>query len=59
MMTDQEKVTLAFDILEDAEVMQEFDDEVWIKIDKELWYQFQGTDDEVHSGQDSQDRKDR
>ena len=60
-MTDQEKVTLAFDILEDAEVMQVFDDEVWIKVDREMWNEFNGVeddeedDDEIHSGQDSQD----
>jgi hypothetical protein len=63
-MTDQEKVTLAFDILEDAEVMQVFDDEVWIKVDREMWNEFNGVeddeedDDEIHSGEDSQDRKD-
>lgn len=39
-MTDQEKVQMAFDLLEDAEVMQEFDDSVWIKVDKELWEAF-------------------
>lgn len=39
-MTDQEKVSMAFDMLEDAEVMQEFDDSVWIKVDKELWEAF-------------------
>lgn len=40
MMTDQEKVGLAFDILEDAEIMQEFDDSVWIKVDRALWEAF-------------------
>jgi hypothetical protein len=40
-MNDFEIVDMAFDILEDAEVMQEFDDSVWIKIDKELWNKFQ------------------
>lgn len=40
-MNDMEKVTMAFDILEDAEVMQEFEDSVWIKVDKELWDKFQ------------------
>ena len=63
-MTDQEKVTLAFDILEDAEVMQVFDDEVWIKVDREMWNEFNGVeddeedDDEIYSGEDSQDRQD-
>lgn len=63
-MTDFEKVELAFDILEDAEVMQVFDDEVWIKVDREMWNEFNGVeddeedDDEIHSGEDNQDRED-
>jgi hypothetical protein len=40
-MDDFKIVELAFDILEDAEVIQEFDDSVWIKVDKESWDQFQ------------------
>jgi len=41
-MTDMEKINLAFDILEDSEVMQEFDDgTIWIKVDAELYRQFQ------------------
>ena len=39
-MTDEKKVEMAFDILEDAEVMQKFDDSVWIKVDRELWEEF-------------------
>ena len=39
-MTDFEKIELAFDILEDAEVMQEFDDCVWIKVDAYKWETF-------------------
>ena len=39
-MNDFEIVDLAFDVLDDAEVVQEFDDSVWVKIDKELWNQF-------------------
>lgn len=63
-MTDFEKVELAFDILENAEVMQVFDDDVWIKVDREMWNEFNGVeddeedDDEIHSGEDSQDRQD-
>jgi hypothetical protein len=63
-MTDFEKVELAFDILEDAEVMQVFDDEVWIKVDREMWNEFNGVeddeedDDEIHSGEDSQNGQD-
>jgi len=40
-MDDFKIVELAFDILEDAEVIQEFDDSVWIKVNKESWDQFQ------------------
>ena len=40
-MNNFEIVELAFDILEDAEVMQEFEDDVWIKVDKESWEKFQ------------------
>jgi hypothetical protein len=39
-MNDFEQIELAFDILEDAEVMHEFDDCVWISVDKDLWDQF-------------------
>jgi hypothetical protein len=39
-MTDEKKVETAFDMLEDAEVMHEFDDSVWIKVDRELWEAF-------------------
>lgn len=46
-MTDFEKVELAFDILEAAEVMQVFDDDLWIKVDRAMWNEFNGiTDDE-------------
>ena len=45
-MTDQEKVTLAFDMLEDAEVMQVFDDCVWVKLDREMWNEFNSITDE-------------
>tara|TARA_R110000868_G_scaffold410524_1_gene698967 strand:+ start:915 stop:1064 length:150 start_codon:yes stop_codon:yes gene_type:complete len=44
-MTDFEKIELAFDLLEDAEVMQVFDDVVWIKVDREMWEEFKGEDD--------------
>jgi len=39
-MNDFEIVDMAFDILDDAEVVQEFDKSVWIKVDKELWEKF-------------------
>jgi len=40
-MSDEERIELAFDILEDAEVIQSFGDAVWLKIDRELWEEFQ------------------
>jgi hypothetical protein len=45
-MTDFEKIELAFDILEGSEVMHEFDDCVWLKVDKELYLEFNGGSDE-------------
>lgn len=39
-MNDYEKVEVALDILESAELVQEFDDTVWIKISKEDWERF-------------------
>jgi hypothetical protein len=39
-MSDWEKVKLAFDLLEDAEVMHEFGDSLWIKVDREFWEAF-------------------
>lgn len=47
-MTDRDRVTLAFDMLEDAEVMQEFDDSVWIKVDRELWEAFNAAPHMIH-----------
>ena len=41
-MTDWEKLELAFDILESAEVMHEFDDCLWISVDKEMYLQLNG-----------------
>jgi hypothetical protein len=63
-MTDFEKIELAFDLLEDAEVMQVFDDDVWIKVDRAMWNEFNGVeddeedDDEIHSRQAAQGRQD-
>ena len=41
-MTDFEKLELAFDILQDAEVMHEFDNCLWISVDKEMFLQLNG-----------------
>ena len=40
-MTDWDSVALAFDMLESADVMQEFDEYLWIQVDREQWEQFQ------------------
>jgi hypothetical protein len=37
-----ETVELALDILVDAEVVQVFEDDVWIKVPRELWEEFTG-----------------
>lgn len=59
-MTDFEKVELAFDMLEDAEVMQVFDNEVWIKVDREMWNEFNGIEetDEDETDEDETDEED-
>jgi hypothetical protein len=36
-MTDFEKIELAFDILQNAEVVGEFEKCVWIKVEREDW----------------------
>jgi hypothetical protein len=39
-MTDHEKITLAFDVLEDAQVVQELGEYTWLKVDRKLWLEF-------------------
>lgn len=39
-MSDSELVGLAFDLLEDADVIEVFSDSVFLKVDRELWDQF-------------------
>ena len=39
-MNDFEKVSLAFDILSDADVVEEFEDTLFIKVDKQMWNDF-------------------
>ena len=41
MQHDWDKIEIAFAILENAEVMQVFEDSVWLKVDKETWNYFQ------------------
>ena len=40
-----ETVELALDILVEAEVVQVFEDDVWIKIPRELWEEFTGEEE--------------
>lgn len=39
-MNDWDKVSLAFDILDSADVMEQFEGSVWLRVDAELWQQF-------------------
>ena len=41
-LSDFEKIELAFDILQDAEIVQEFENDYWIKVDKEFFNQLRG-----------------
>ena len=40
MLDDREYTELVFDLLADADVMQEFEDDVWLKVDKGMWEMF-------------------
>lgn len=52
---EQARAKLALDILSDADVMQEFDDQVWVQIDKDNWNEFNGsTDDDEEEDDDDQ-----
>jgi hypothetical protein len=42
-MNDFEKVSLAFDILNDADIVEEFEDTLFIKVDKQMWNEFWDT----------------
>lgn len=39
-MNDWDKIALAFDMLETAEMLHEFDDSVTLRVDRELWQDF-------------------
>lgn len=39
-MDDWDNVSSVYDMLEAAEVVQEFNDNVWISVDRELWEAF-------------------
>ena len=36
-MTELERMTAALELLEDCEIIQEFDTEIWIRIDKDAY----------------------
>jgi hypothetical protein len=46
-MSDGDKVRLAFDLLENADVMQRFQHEVWIEVDREMWEAFNSDKEEA------------
>jgi hypothetical protein len=46
-MDDYKKVEMALDILEMAEIVQEFEDSVWIKIDRADWEALWSQNEEV------------
>jgi len=49
-MRTKEEVGLAFDILEDADIVEVYEDSLFIKVDKALWDEFwysQGDKDEM------------
>jgi len=45
-MDDWDKVSLAFDILENADVTGKFDDCVWIRVDLDMWEAFHAVEEE-------------
>lgn len=36
-MEDFQKIELAFDLLEDAEIIEVFEDSLFVKVDREMW----------------------
>ena len=44
-MNDWERMALAFDVLWNAEVTGEFDDCVWIKVDRDDWEKLMGEEE--------------
>ena len=51
-MNDMQTIELAFDILEDAEVIEEFHDSIWLKVDKYLYDQFLNSYNQVEKADD-------
>ena len=41
--SDWKAVELSFDLLEDAEIVREFEHTVLLRVDKATWYEFIGT----------------
>lgn len=46
MMNIQTQAIRALDLLESSEVMNEFDDSIWLKVDRDLWEAFIDGDSE-------------
>jgi hypothetical protein len=44
-MDIQAQAMRALDLLESSEVMHEFDDSLWLKVDRDLWEAFIGDDE--------------
>jgi hypothetical protein len=40
-MNDYDRIEIALDVIESAEVIQEFEDSVWLKLSKEDWQAIQ------------------
>ena len=49
MVNDWERVALAFDVLWNAEVMEEFDDCLWIKVHRDDWEKLMEGDSCAHA----------
>ncbi len=39
-MSDWDRMALAFDVLDNADVMHEFDEHVLLRVDRDIWEQF-------------------
>jgi hypothetical protein len=45
-MSAWDRVGLAFDLLENANVMQRFEDCIWVEVDREMWEAFKSLEEE-------------
>jgi hypothetical protein len=49
VVNDWDKVSLAFDVLENADVMEEFEDYLWIRVNREDWEKLMGGESCAHA----------